>query len=59
VGYISNEQRIRDRSGKKNTCAACGYVATALNKLILSKSGLRIHQSHTTDPNSGFYGKAQ
>jgi hypothetical protein len=36
-------------------CAACGHVATALNKFVQVASGKWIHKSHTTDPNSGFY----
>lgn len=59
MAYISNEQRKRDKSGKKEICACCGYVSTPLNKLVLSTSGSRVHKSHITDPTSGFYGKAQ
>ena len=59
MGWISKSQQERDHKGLRNICAACGHAPTALNKLVKTTTGSRVHKSHITDPNSGFYGKGQ
>lgn len=59
MGWISSSQQKRDFKGHRYVCAACGHAPTALNPLVLSSTGSRIHKSHVTDPNSGFYKKGQ
>lgn len=44
---------------KITNCQACGHKPTALNKLIEARDGKFVHKSHTTDSNSGYYGKAK
>lgn len=41
-----------------NICVACGHAATKADQLVTVPGDTRahrIHQSHTTDPDSGFY----
>lgn len=51
---LNDAQAERDRRGI-TACAACGHEPTAADPLLVI-DGYRIHQSHTTDPQSGFYG---
>jgi hypothetical protein len=38
-------------------CQACGHPTTPDDPAVqVEDSGARIHESHTTDPRSGFYG---
>jgi hypothetical protein len=59
MGWINSGQFERDHNGLRNTCSACGHDATATNPLVLSADGSRIHQAHTRDNASGFYGAEQ
>lgn len=57
--FISAAQQKQDHKGLRDHCAADGHPATKADPLVLSTSGSRIHQSHTTDPRNGFYGQQQ
>lgn len=59
MGWINSSQFERDHNGQRNTCSACGHDATAGKPLVLSDEGYRVHQAHTRDPHSGFYGAEQ
>jgi hypothetical protein len=52
---VHRDQKKRDRTGRGNICAACGHSGTRRNPLSLTDTGFRIHESHFTDPYSGFY----
>ncbi|HEX5495244.1 MAG TPA: hypothetical protein VFX70_11790 [Mycobacteriales bacterium] len=54
INRRSTAQRERDRSGRRDICAACGRPATTADRLRLVDGG-RIHTSHLTDPRSGYY----
>ena len=51
---LNDAQAERDSKGM-TSCAACGHEPTAADPLVVV-DGYRIHQSHTTDLGSGFYG---
>ncbi|TMR22088.1 hypothetical protein ETD86_13040 [Nonomuraea turkmeniaca] len=68
MGWISRDQQERDHAGLRHVCGACGHEERPDDPLVLSDgdpsnpwdaAGGRIHRSHTTDPSSGFYGRAQ
>lgn len=45
----------KNETGKP--CQACGHETTPDDKAVRTRDGkARIHESHTTDPNSGLYG---
>jgi hypothetical protein len=45
----------KNETGKP--CQACGHPTTVEDPAVhVEDSGARIHESHTTDPKSGFYG---
>jgi hypothetical protein len=54
-GWISATQFERDHNGQRNICAACGHNGSKANPLVVDEDGSRIHTSHTTDQNSGYY----
>ena len=57
--FIHVRQHQRDHQGQRNTCSACGHDGTSRDPLVLTNDGFRVHQSHTTDPRDGLYGKEQ
>lgn len=59
MGWISKTQQERDHNGRRNDCGACGQEGTDGNPLVLTDTGSRVHESHTTDPVSGLYGARQ
>lgn len=59
MGWISARQQQRDHNGQRNNCAGCGHDGTTADPLVKDNEGFRVHQSHTTDPNSGLYGQQQ
>jgi hypothetical protein len=58
MGWINSRQFERDHNGQRNICAACGHDGTNADPLVLD-DGYRVHTSHTTDVNSGLYGRQQ
>ena len=48
-------QQARDAAGLRHTCAACGGPETARDQLVVASDGFRVHTSHVTDPDSGYY----
>lgn len=68
MGWISRSQQERDHAELQDIRAACGHPSRSGDPLVLSDgdpsnpwdaAGGRIHRSHTTDPASDFYGRAQ
>ncbi|MCW2918648.1 MAG: hypothetical protein JWN52_6716, partial [Actinomycetia bacterium] len=61
MAWISAAQKQRDEQGLANICGACGHPFTGTNPAVLTQrtadheGGSRIHRSHTTNPNDGFY----
>lgn len=54
---LSATQKQRDADGRRDTCCACGHDKTGTDPLVISEEGWRVHQSHYTDPATGFYGR--
>lgn len=59
MGWITKDQQKRDHDGLRNACGTCGHDGTPADPLTLSDEGTRQHQSHFTDPNSGWFGHRQ
>lgn len=59
MAWINGAQQRRDHNGQRNTCAACGTNGTAKDPLVKSSDGYRIHNGHTTDHSSGYFGQRQ
>lgn len=59
TGWISRTQQDRDHAGLRNVCAACGQPGTIGDPLSVADDGMRVHQSHTTDPDNGYHGRRQ
>lgn len=55
---LNDSQRERDQDPRlRNACAACGHDGTSEDPLVVTTDGSRVHRSHTTNPDSGFYGQ--
>lgn len=59
MGWISRQQQERDHNGLRNVCCTCGHDARPDDPLVLTDTGMRVHHSDTTDPDSGLYGRQQ
>jgi hypothetical protein len=57
VPRLNDGQRERDANGHGHLCAACGWPGTQDDPLVVAE-GWRVHRSHTTDPQDGFYDPA-
>lgn len=57
--FVNTRQQKRDHTGLRNCCSACGHDGTPRDPLQLDDEGMRVHESHLTDPASGLYGKGQ
>jgi hypothetical protein len=53
---VSRRQALRDASGLRHACSACGNREDSCGPLVISIDGMRIGEVHFRETGSGYYG---